>query len=131
VNGNRSLKKYAEGVHYEVDCSAIPSVKHLAGGLQSVLPLVLTTVIEEEGGVYDFQLTQTGHCTLRLAVGPDGTAGAARARTALQRSLSGHAIDSIGIEIEALAPRRSSLSGKLRRVVYAPHERHAMSELAL
>jgi phenylacetate-coenzyme A ligase PaaK-like adenylate-forming protein len=100
------------------------------GRLRSLLPLVLTTVIEEEGGVYDFQLTQTGARTLRLALGPQGAAKAEHVRAALERHLAQHAIDSIAIEIDALAPRRNS-SGKLRRVVYAAHERSAAIEPAL
>ena len=55
----------------------------LIEGLRIVLPLALTTILEEHGRVFDFQLVQTGTAALRLDLGAVHDAVAtARARAA-------------------------------------------------
>jgi phenylacetate-coenzyme A ligase PaaK-like adenylate-forming protein len=87
----------------------------------NLLPLVLTTVMEEEADVYDFQLTQTGARTLRVALGGAARLAGARVRTALAAHFARNQLGAIEIEVDALRPKASATSGKLRRVVCALH----------
>jgi phenylacetate-CoA ligase len=82
------------------------------------LPLVLTTVLEEEAGVRDFQLVQHvgGRLELRLHGGAPRSAGR-RARAALTRYLHAQGACGVKIEVGAHAPMASPRSGKLRRVL--------------
>jgi phenylacetate-coenzyme A ligase PaaK-like adenylate-forming protein len=86
----------------------------------SLLPLVLTTVIEEEANVHDFQLIQTGARTLRIAIGAAPADVGDRVRKALRGCLARHSVHDVAIEIDCEAPARGPRSGKLRRVVCAP-----------
>jgi phenylacetate-coenzyme A ligase PaaK-like adenylate-forming protein len=97
------------------------------GRAVNLLPLVLTTVIEEQADVYDFQLTQTGAHSLRVAVGGADRAAGERVRQVLAAHFADQRLCDITIEVDPVAPRRSPISGKLRRVVctFAEHERHA------
>ncbi len=82
------------------------------------LPLVLTTVLEEEAGVRDFQLVQYpgGRLELRLHGGEPRSAGR-RARAALTRYLQAQGACKVKIEVGEQAPLASPRSGKLRRVL--------------
>ncbi len=86
------------------------------------LPLVLTTVLEEEAGVRDFQLVQHvgGRLELRLHGGAPRSAGR-RARAALTRYLHAQGACGVKIEVGAHAPLASPRSGKLRRVLRLAH----------
>ncbi|MFT4194737.1 MAG: phenylacetate--CoA ligase family protein, partial [Ottowia sp.] len=67
------------------DVLRVPARKH--GETISLLPLALCTVVEEEGGVFDFQLRQRGPHTLVLRVpmqGEHADLAIARCRDALQ-----------------------------------------------
>ncbi|MFN7573103.1 MAG: phenylacetate--CoA ligase family protein [Betaproteobacteria bacterium] len=82
-----------------------------------VLPLVITTVLEEVAGVHDFQLVQTGPRTLRLLLGRGEQPHAAQAKAALAAYLMANGGARATIEVADAPPIRSSTSGKLRRVV--------------
>jgi phenylacetate-coenzyme A ligase PaaK-like adenylate-forming protein len=86
------------------------------GSTVDLLPLVLTTVMEEEAGVYDFQLRQTGERTLSVVLGDHSADAAGRVRRALRDFLARARLSQITIEFDPDAPVRSA-SGKLRRVV--------------
>lgn len=90
-----------------------------SGRAVNLLPLVLTTVMEEDANVYDFQLTQTDAQTLRVALGAGARAGAAHVRAVLARFLAQHHLGHVGIDVETDAPACRATSGKLRRVVCA------------
>jgi phenylacetate-coenzyme A ligase PaaK-like adenylate-forming protein len=92
------------------------------GQSTALLPLVLTTVIEDQAGVSDFQLTQTGLRSMRVALGRDCQAAQERVRAALGAFLDRNGLEHVAIEVGALAPERSAVSGKLRRIVYAVTE---------
>jgi len=99
-------------------------VLHLTGdrgGAIELVPLVLTTVLEEDAGIYDFQITQTGARTLRIALGDASPACKERVRVALTAWLAANGMHGVTLEVETTPPRRSATSGKLRRVVCA-HE---------
>jgi phenylacetate-CoA ligase len=85
----------------------------------TLLPLVATTVLEEQAGVHDFQLVQTGRSALRLSLGRADSRRAARARAALAAYLRTQGAAQVRIELADASPARSRGSGKLRRVVAA------------
>jgi phenylacetate-coenzyme A ligase PaaK-like adenylate-forming protein len=89
------------------------------GHVVKLLPLALTTVLEEDAQVYDFQLTQTAANTLRVALGPanKGAQCGERVCASLRAYLARQQVDDVSIDVVPLAPQRSSFSGKLRRVV--------------
>lgn len=86
------------------------------------LPLAISTLLEEEAGVFDFQLQQRDKRTLCLRVGLEGEA----ARAALircQHSLAALArrdgIRDLRIVSEAGVPLQRGSSGKVRRMICA------------
>jgi len=89
------------------------------GAPVTLLPLALTTVLEDEAGVFDFELQQLGPQRLRLALGPRCTVDAAlhkrckAALTAFARSLGALPPD---ITVTRLAPAPASASGKVKRI---------------
>ncbi len=86
-----------------------------------VLPLVITTVLEEDAGVHDFQLEQTGARRLKLMLGATDAAAGPRAQAALSGYLRANGVSGVAIDLARAAPRRSGRSGKLRRVVCSAH----------
>jgi phenylacetate-CoA ligase len=87
------------------------------GATVDLLPLVLTTVMEDEAGVYDFQLRQTDESTLRVVLGQQAAGAERRVRKALSEFLARSSLPQVAIEIDPAAVARDSISGKLRRVV--------------
>lgn len=88
-----------------------------------MLPLALTTVLEEDAGLFDFQLVQTGPNELVLRCRPQGAearAALARGRTALAEFLAHHGIPGVTIKCHAGEPARPNASGKIQRVVASP-----------
>ncbi|MBK6470092.1 MAG: phenylacetate--CoA ligase family protein [Betaproteobacteria bacterium] len=101
-----------------------------AGGRRAVLlPLALETVIEEAGGVTQFQLLQLNDHTLELRLAPgspgsplaaDPAAACARCTAALQNFLQQHGVQGVHILRGHQGPCADALSGKLRRVIALP-----------
>jgi phenylacetate-CoA ligase len=85
-----------------------------------LLPLVLTTVLEEDAHVNDFQLLQTAPRRLLVRLGASERCHADLARTALQAYLDSVGLSSVMVLLDALPPQRNSASGKLRRVQRCP-----------
>ncbi|MDO8419448.1 MAG: phenylacetate--CoA ligase family protein, partial [Rubrivivax sp.] len=88
-----------------------------------LLPLALSTVLEDEAGVFCFQLRQTGQRDLQLLLGPEAPQTVA-VRGHCRRLLADFAAaqGAVGLRIttrvaDALPLERS---GKLKRVVAAP-----------
>ncbi|HWH75332.1 MAG TPA: AMP-binding protein [Methylibium sp.] len=81
-----------------------------------LLPLALSTVLEDEAGVFSFQLLQRGPRTLQLCVGGDAAA-LARARAALQAYLRQQGLDGLRLQAACGPPAVRGRSGKLPRVV--------------
>ena len=99
------------------DVMRVPSRR--AGEQVSLLPLALCTVLEEEGGVFDFQLRQQGPSTLVLRLPGSDTAAAAaveRCRQALQQFAQRQGAEPIHVlgELGCAVPR--GRSGKACRV---------------
>lgn len=86
----------------------------------SVLPLALSTVLEDDAGLFDFQLVQQGPSDLMLCTGLSGpTAQAAlrRARQTLSAFLAGQGAAPTEIHCHADRPGHRGRSGKVQRIV--------------
>ena len=91
-----------------------------SSGEVSVLPLALTTVLEEEGGLFDFQLVQERRDRLLLSTpmeDRDGRAALRRGRDALRAYLARQGVAGVRIACRAGVPGARDRSGKVRRVV--------------
>ncbi|MBS0442173.1 MAG: phenylacetate--CoA ligase family protein [Proteobacteria bacterium] len=85
-----------------------------------LLPLALTTILEEHGRVFDFQLVQTGAAALRLDLGAVHDAAAtAAAREALRAWLGAQGLAAVRVSTRRVETWHSGRSGKRRRVVAA------------
>lgn len=88
----------------------------------TLLPLALSTLIEEEAGVFDFQLRQRDEHTLELRLGFGGEAArAAQSRCAAVLKAYGRRQGLAALRIVAMpdAPLVHGRSGKVQRVVAA------------
>jgi len=85
-----------------------------------LLPLALTTVLEEEAGLFDFQLQQQGDGSLQLSVsagGADGAGMATRGRTVLRKYLKAQGLQGVTVNVRCGLPPTPGRSGKVQRVV--------------
>lgn len=83
-------------------------------------PLAVATVLEDEAGVFDFQLEQTGERSLELRIVRGDEAGRAalrQARRALRAYLVRQGLSGVSLNVECGADGRRSCDGKLRRIV--------------
>jgi phenylacetate-coenzyme A ligase PaaK-like adenylate-forming protein len=90
------------------------------GGAAGLSPLALTTVLEDDAGLFDFQLRQQApdHLVLTCsAAGPDAQAGLRRGRAALQAFLERQGLRGIHIDGHAGQVPQRGRSGKAQRVV--------------
>ena len=91
-----------------------------AASAVSVLPLALTTVLEDEAGLFDFQLVQRGPCDLLLRSGACGEGGAAalrRGREVLAAFIARQGAQGVRIHCRSGEPCEPGRSGKIQRVV--------------
>lgn len=97
-------------------------VLHDAGGHPvRLLPLALTTVLEEQGGVLDFQLVQRGARALALWVAEPGAAAALpRACAALRAYLRTQGLAGVRVQAQHGPPPPPGRSGKRARVLALP-----------
>ena len=85
-----------------------------------VVPLALTTVLEEEAGLFDFQIVQQGPRDVALYSGLGGDTAAAaltRAKAALGAYLKRQGAHHVRIHCYGGAPAKLGTSGKIRRVI--------------
>ena len=87
------------------------------GGTATVVPLALTTVMEDDARVHDFQVTQTAPNKLQVRLGSDEHGSAADVRRALGNYFDTLGIGAVSIDIAHRPPARDEVSGKLRRVI--------------
>lgn len=86
----------------------------------TLLPLALTTVLEDQAGVFDFQLCQRDEHTLVLRLGLQGAmavAAMARCQAALKAFAAAQGISSFRVVEELGRPVLRGRSGKTRRVM--------------
>ena len=89
-----------------------------------VLPLALSTVLEDEAGLFDFQLVQEGPNELLLtSAGRDEAAGRKlkRASTLLAAFLVAQGASGVHIRCRNGLPGRRGRTGKVKRVIASPH----------
>jgi phenylacetate-coenzyme A ligase PaaK-like adenylate-forming protein len=87
-----------------------------------VLPLAVSTVLEDDAGLFDFQLVQEGPCELLLRTGLSGAAARhslQRASAALAAFLAQQGVAGVHIHCHSAEPARRGRSGKIQRVVGA------------
>jgi phenylacetate-coenzyme A ligase PaaK-like adenylate-forming protein len=87
-----------------------------------LLPLALTTVMEEEARVFDFQLVQRDEQELLLLVaasGREGEQALERSRAALLGHLRAQGLDRVTIQARCGEAGTRGRSGKVQRVVAA------------
>lgn len=93
------------------------------GAPVTLLPLALTTVPEDEAGVFDFQLQQLNTSTWRLCLGPgvaDDPALRQRCRSVLADFVAAQGGAKLRILTRAVAALPLGHSGKLMRIVARP-----------
>ena len=86
----------------------------------TLLPLALTTVLEDEAGVFDFHLRQQDDHTLELCLplqGPEGRAAAQRCCDALQRFAAAQELKPIHVKLKLGQAVPRGRSGKAQRIV--------------
>jgi phenylacetate-CoA ligase len=88
------------------------------GATQHLVPLALTTVVEDAADVHRFQIVQTAsdRLCLRLTDADRARAGAT-AMAALRAYLDRHALSNVDVVLEPGEPEPESRGGKLRQVV--------------
>lgn len=89
----------------------------------TLLPLALSTVLEDEAGVFDFHLRQLDANTLVLRLGLTGEAGQAamtRCSAALKAFAAAQGVDAMQVHEELGQPVPLGRSGKACRIVAAP-----------
>jgi phenylacetate-CoA ligase len=88
-----------------------------------VLPLAVSTVLEDDAGLFDFQLVQQGPCELLLRTalhGAEATATLRRARTVLAAFLAAQGAVGVQIRCRSGEPGQRGRSGKVMRVIALP-----------
>lgn len=91
--------------------------------LVSVLPLALSTVLEDQAGLFDFQLVQQGPGDLLLRTGLCGEVADAvlrRARVTLAAFLEAQGAAGVRIHCRSGEAGRPGRSGKVQRVIATP-----------
>lgn len=103
-------------IEVEGRCDDMLELRGEAGRPVMLLPLAMTTVMEEQGGLYDFQIVQVAPDRLELwseAQAPS----MARARAALSAYLERQGAGQVAVTAVHRAPGRRGASGKFQRVV--------------
>ena len=96
------------------------------GRIVSLLPLALSTILECEADLFDFQLVQEGPCELLLRTGlrdAEAVAALERGRSALEAFLHGQGARGIHIRCRSAESGLCGRSGKLQRVIAGPTDR--------
>jgi len=106
-------------IRVEGRCDDVIVLNDAAGRAVELLPLAVATVLEDEAGVFRFQLRQTGASSLVLdldAQAADADTGQ-RCRQTLERFLRTQGLPDVELDIERGGLQRHPVSGKVRRVL--------------
>jgi hypothetical protein len=88
--------------------------------LVQVLPLALSTVLEDDAGLFDFQVVQRGPTELLLCTrlqGDEASRTLGRARTMLMAFLVEQGVTGVHVHCHSGQPVQRGRSGKIQRVV--------------
>jgi len=116
-------------IRVEGRCDDVVRLTARNGRKVSLLPLALTTVVEEAVDIHRYQLVQRGHdrLALRLAPGDADTRKAVwhDASAALRGYLAAQSLGNVKVVLDRMAPAPNARSGKLTKVIAeerpAPH----------
>ena len=107
-------------------CDDVVSLSKADGSIVKLMPLALTTIVEEAADVHHFQIVQHGPDCLKLRFAT--CTGARRhrawhaAETALQHYLAEQSLGNVRVVLDHSPPIPDPRSGKLREVIVeAPH----------
>ena len=100
------------------------------GRERPLLPLAVTTVIEESSGLHRFQIVQSGPARLALRLDPDEVRRARHAAfesaaNALREFLAQQGASNVTLVLDERAPRPDHASGKLRQVIREARDERA------
>lgn len=106
-------------------CDDVVTLRRRDGTRVPLLPMALTTAVEEGTDLHLFQLVRVSDHALALRV-PEGPARVRRAswqaaRSALAPLLAAHRLDNVEVSLDASPPQVSAASGKLHQVVACRH----------
>jgi phenylacetate-coenzyme A ligase PaaK-like adenylate-forming protein len=106
-------------IRVEGRCDDVLGVSDAAGRTVKLLPLALTTVLEDEASVHRYQLVQASPTALVLRLDPNAADEdmARRCRQSLGRFLRAQGVPNVTFDIERCSLQAHPISGKLRRVV--------------
>lgn len=110
-------------IEVEGRCDDVLVLAGRQGRSVTLLPLAVSTVLEDEAGVFDFQLCQHDAHTLSLRVGGERRAAASTLKNAcrvLRSYVHRSGAPDAQVLAEADAPPSRSRSGKVKRIVAAP-----------
>jgi phenylacetate-CoA ligase len=96
------------------------SLSSSSGRAVRLPPLAVSTVLEDDAGLFDFQLEQTGPRALQLRTamrGHDADIALHRGRAALARYLERHGVGEVEIRTCSGQPNRRGPGGKVQRVI--------------
>jgi phenylacetate-coenzyme A ligase PaaK-like adenylate-forming protein len=100
-------------------CDAVLHLRGRDGGIVTVLPLALSTVLEN-AGIFDFQLRQTAERSLQLRLGRSQTASMAACRSAMNAFAKTYKLLPLDLDIRSGRPLVHGRSGKVQRVIGLP-----------
>ncbi|CAG0988389.1 Phenylacetate-coenzyme A ligase [Burkholderiales bacterium] len=108
-------------LHVEGRRDDVVTLRRRDGVRVPLLPMALTTAIEEGSGLHVFQVVRVSDDALAIRL-PDAPARARRAswsaaRGALSALLEAHGLDNVDLSLDAAPPQVSAASGKLQQVV--------------
>jgi phenylacetate-CoA ligase len=102
-------------------CDDVLTLHDAAGHAVPLVPLAITTVVEEAAHVHRFQVVQTGRAALGLRLLAGERAGAAApALAALRHYLDRQGLPHVRVALDAAEPCADARDGKLRQVVSLP-----------
>jgi phenylacetate-coenzyme A ligase PaaK-like adenylate-forming protein len=106
-------------IRVEGRCDDIVRLRSGAGSQVTLLPLALTTVLEDEASVNRFQLVQVSPTGLVLRLDPNIVDGDAirRCRDSLGHYLQAQGVANVTLDVERCSLQRHPVNGKFRRVV--------------
>jgi phenylacetate-coenzyme A ligase PaaK-like adenylate-forming protein len=109
-------------IQVEGRCDDVIALRSASGTAVKLLPLAITTVLEDDAGVYRFQVLQADDTALVLRLAPETADEEAslRCRSALERFLRTQGLSNVRVDTERRALQGHPISGKLRRVVARP-----------
>ncbi len=109
-------------VKVEGRCNDTLAFRDRHGRTVKLLPLALATAMEEDAGVFGFQLAQTGPATIELRLAPEAARHCEtpeRCRAALARLLMAQGLAHVRVDWKGHPPVRDAASGKLHQVLNA------------